>query len=133
MFYCTAGKSFFILQLKSKSMILTNLQQILSVSSAITEEQYADHYTALNAILSDRLPRLIHCCQSAALSSRIQYVVNTRIVPSLHQTLDEIELFQMYGDHEKLPDFVSRIKCEIEMARIFFEGVYKYFTGTGVA
>lgn len=133
MFYCMASKQFFTLQLKSKSMILTSLQQILSVSSAITEEQYADHHTALSTILSDRLPRLIHCCQSAQLSSRIQYVVNTRIVPSLHKTLEEIELFQMYGDHAKLSDFVCRIKCEIEMARIFFEGVYRYFTGAAIA
>ena len=114
-------------------MILNSLQQILSVSSSITEEQYADHPTALNVILSDRLPRLIHYCQSAQLSSQIQYVVNTNIVPSLHKTLDEIALFQMYGDHTKLPDFVCRIKCEIEMSRIFFEGVYRYFTNAAVA
>jgi len=114
-------------------MIINTLQQILSVSSSITEEQYADHYAALNTILSDRLPRLIHCCQSARLSSPIQYVVNTNIVPSLHKTLDEIEFFRMYGDHTKLSDFVSRVKFEIEMARIFFEGVYRYFTDPAVA
>lgn len=108
----------------------TNLQQILSLSAAIAGEQYPDHVSALRLTIPTRLQTLISMSEQVSFTRPVRNLVNTRIIASYKETLAEIEGFNSKGDFSGAAELINWFRCEIEMARLFFEGLYRYIAGS---
>lgn len=106
----------------------TNLQQIVSFSNQIASEQYSNQAVALQQVVPGHLQALIQLAEEANFSRRIRMVVNDNIISSYRETLDEINLFNKTGRSSGAAELLNWFRCEIEMARIFFEGLYKYLS-----
>lgn len=108
----------------------TNLQQILTLSASIAIEQYPDQVNALRVTIPRRLKTLINMSEEATFSRRIRNVVEANIIASYKETLIEIENFNKRGEVSGAAELINWFRCETEMARLFFEGVYKYISGS---
>lgn len=106
-----------------------NLQQILTLSASIAVEQYPDHVNALRVTIPRRLQTLINMSEQATFSRRIRNVVEENIIASYKETLMEIENFNNRGEVSGATELINWFRCETEMARLFFEGLYKYVSG----
>jgi hypothetical protein len=115
---------------KSKSMTTEiNLQQILTLSASIAVEQYPDQVNALRVTIPRRLQTLINMSERATFSRRIRNVVEENIIASYKETLMEIENFNNRGEISGAAELINWFRCETEMARLFFEGLYRYVSG----
>lgn len=102
------------------------LQRILEFSHCIAAEQYDDDVSALQCTIPQKLKTLISLSEQVPFSMPVRNIVNERIITAYKETLLNIEIFTRHGDFSHASDIICDVKCEIEIARLFFEGIYKY-------
>lgn len=104
----------------------TNLQQILTLSSILTKESYADYITALQNTIPVRLRTIIAISEQAPVSKDIRDVLEENVISSYKELLEEITSFNSKPDQSKAKDLVNWLRCEVEMGTLFLEGIYMY-------
>lgn len=104
----------------------TNLQQILSISTALTKEAYADHISALKRTIPSKLKTLIAISEQTPLNEDIRNLVEENVISSYKELLAEVTSFNNKPDQAKAKELINWLRCEIEMGMLFFEGIYRY-------
>lgn len=108
--------------------ITANLQHILFLSHRIVTQQYANHISALKNEVPSQLQTLIQLVQEANFSRPIRVVIEDNILPSFREKLAEIQHFNKKNNTSDAEELIRCCRSEIEIARIFFEGLYKYLS-----
>ena len=103
----------------------TNLQRILSLSSALSKEAYADHIKALKRTIPSKLRSLIAITEQTPLNEEMRNLVEENVISSYKELLAEVTSFNSSPDQSKAKDLINWLRCEIEMGMLFFEGVYR--------
>lgn len=103
----------------------TNFQQILSLSSALSKEAYADQISALQRTIPTKLKTLIAISEQMPLNADMRSLVEENVITSYKELLDEVVSFNRKPDHAKAKDLINWLRCEIEMGMLFFAGIYK--------
>lgn len=103
----------------------TNLQQIQSISSALSKEAYADHISALKRTIPSKLRTLITIAEQAPLNDEMRSLVEENVIASYKELLAEVTSFNSKPDQAKAKDLINWLRCEIEMGMLFFEGIYR--------
>lgn len=109
-------------------MLPTNLKKIVNESNAIVREQYSNQAVALQKHVPAHLQRLIHLVENTPFSKPMQAVVQEHIISSYRETLEEVTLFNNSGRTSGAAELINWVKCEVEIAGIFFEGIYRYIS-----
>ncbi|MFT3747347.1 MAG: hypothetical protein QM768_03485 [Agriterribacter sp.] len=105
---------------------ITNLQQILSISSTLTKENYTDNIRALQLTIPARLKKLIAISEQTPLNSEMYSLLHENVISSYKELLMEIMSFNNKPDQSKAKELMNWVRCEIEMGMLFMEGVYRY-------
>ncbi|PVD52425.1 hypothetical protein DC498_09975 [Terrimonas sp.] len=114
-------------KIKTKAMTtISNLQQILSISSTLTKENYTDNIMALQLTIPARLKKLIAISEQTPLESEMRSLVEENLISSYKELLAEIMSFNRKPDQSKAKDLMNWLRCEIEMGMLFLEGIYRY-------
>ncbi|MFT3945417.1 MAG: hypothetical protein QM763_00470 [Agriterribacter sp.] len=105
---------------------ITNLQQILSISSTLTKENYTDNISALQFTIPARLKKLIAISEQTPLDTEMRNLLQENVISSYKELLMEIMSFNRRPDQSKARELMNWVRCEIEMGMLFMEGIYKY-------
>lgn len=105
---------------------ITSLQQILSLSSTLTKENYTDNISALQLTIPAKLKKLIAISEQTPLNSEMRDLVEENVISSYKELLKEIMSFNRKPDQSKARELMNWLRCEIEMGMLFMEGIYKY-------
>lgn len=104
----------------------TNLQQIISLSSLISTDYYADQVRALRQTIPSQLKTLITISEHTALNSEMRNLVEENVISSYKELLAEVTYFNSRPDQSRAKDLINWFRCEIEMGMLFLEGIYRY-------
>lgn len=103
-----------------------NLQPIIDLAATMTQQQYTDQVIALQCTIPDQLHRLIAVSEQISFSKTMSSVVGDAVIANHKQMLNLITALNECGDYSCAGDIISRFKYDIEMTKLFFEGVNLY-------
>lgn len=107
-----------------------NLQPIIDLTASMTQQHYADQVTALQCTIPDQLHQLIAVSEEIAFSRRMSSVIGDAVIANHKDMLNQITALNECGDYSRAGDIISRFKCDLEMTRLFFEGINLYLVNT---
>lgn len=103
-----------------------DLQPIIELNAALISQHYPDQVTALQLTIPRQLQQLIDVSEQTTFSKAINTIVHNRVISSYRESLQKIQLLNETGDYSYASEFINTFRHEMEITRLFFEGIDKY-------
>jgi len=105
-----------------------DLQPIIELNDALLSQHYPDQVTALQLLIPQQLQRLITVSEQTVFSKAINTIVHSRIISCYRESLAKIQLLNEKGDYSYASEFIKTFRHDMEIARLFFEGINQYLS-----
>lgn len=100
---------------------------IIKLAASASAQQYSDQQMALKVIIPRYLREIINLTENAVFSKPVALTVSRCIIQNHRELLSRIDLLNEQSDSSCTAEIINRFKHDVEMTRLFFEGINLYF------
>lgn len=104
-----------------------NILPIIRLAASASVQPCINQQVALKKIIPGYLQKLIYLSESTVFSKAVTSIVNQSIVEKHKKLLTRVNCMNEQNDYACADEVINCFKYDVEMTRLFFEGINLYF------